>query len=135
MPRRPPSSAIVLSLLRLTVVSAVSEEEKNPTTAWFLYAYTAGIKPKEPGFTEVEIAPVPDKRIGFCHASFRTKAGTIVSNWDLQPSGSLSFHFEIPEGVTAKIVLPNYPVCAAGGNEMIVRSGSYDYAYVPQPAY
>ena len=55
----------------------------------------------------------------------------MVSNWTKDAQGFLTFHFEIPEGATAKITLPFYPVCAANGNEVIVKNGSYDYSYMP----
>ncbi len=97
----------------------------------FIYAYMAGIKPLEPGFSMISLAPVPDGRVNFCMSSFESPVGTIVSNWTINEEGALNFHFEVPEGATAKIALPYYPVCAAGGNEVIVKNGSYDYTYMP----
>ncbi|MBR2696582.1 MAG: family 78 glycoside hydrolase catalytic domain [Parasporobacterium sp.] len=105
------------------------EDGSNVTE--FLYAYMAGIRPIDPGFSKVRIAPVPDGRIRNCFSTYKSKYGDIISNWNIGEDGSLSFHFEIPEDVTAVIALPYYPVCAAGGNEITVKSGSYDYTYMP----
>ena len=97
----------------------------------FIYEYMAGIKALEPGFKTIGLSPVPDGRIDFCKAVFKAPVGEIVSDWELKEDGSLKFHFEVPEGASAKITLPYYPVCAAGGNEVSVKSGSYDYSYMP----
>ncbi|MBR3241646.1 MAG: family 78 glycoside hydrolase catalytic domain [Parasporobacterium sp.] len=105
--------------------------EKGENAAEFLYTDLAGIKPEEPGFAKVNLSPIPDGRIQYCFSTFKTEYGDIVSNWNISENGDLSFHFEIPEGMTARIALPFYPVCAAGGNEVTVRSGSYDYTYMP----
>ena len=97
----------------------------------FIYEYVAGIKALEPGFKTIGLSPVPDGRLEFCKAVFKAPVGEIVSDWELKEDGSLQFHFEVPEGAAAKITLPYYPVCAAGGNEISVKNGSYDYSYMP----
>ena len=86
---------------------------------------------KEPGFTSVQMKPVPDGRIGACSARYASAAGQIVSEWEIEKDGALRFHFEIPEGMTANITLPYYPFCAADGGTYQVGEGAYDYTYMP----
>ena len=110
----------------------LNEEQKSfNNEVEFIYEYMAGIKALEPGFKTIGLSPIPDGRLDYCKAKFNSPAGELVSNWEVKEDGSLNFHFEVPEGANAKITLPYYPVCAAGGNEVTVKSGSYDYSYMP----
>lgn len=110
----------------------LNEEQKSfNNEVEFIYEYMAGIKALEPGFKTIGLSPIPDGRLDYCKARFNSPVGEVVSNWEVKEDGSLNFHFDVPEGATAKITLPYYPVCAAGGNEVTVKSGSYDYSYMP----
>ena len=110
----------------------LNEEQKSfNNEVEFIYEYMAGIKALEPGFKTIGLSPIPDGRLDYCKAKFNSPVGEVVSNWEVKEDGSLNFHFDVPEGATAKITLPYYPVCAAGGNEVTVKSGSYDYSYMP----
>lgn len=115
----------------------------------FLYAIAAGIKPAKPGFAEIALEPVPDKRLREMKCSYKSVHGEIVSNWKATEDGQLQFHFEIPEGTTAILKLPYLPetvndetvkgkACASGSNikmevlaEQQLDPGSYDFSYLP----
>ena len=52
------------------------------------------------------LAPRPDRRVGFCRASYRTKFGVVKSEWRYSPDGGLEWKFTIPSGTRAKVTPP-----------------------------
>ncbi len=76
--------------------------------AW-IYSTAAGIAPDpaRPGFRHILLAPHPDKRLGFCKASYRVASGTIRSEWRYDDAGVCRYRFTIPSGVTATLRLPD----------------------------
>lgn len=58
-----------------------------------------------PGFKHIIMAPVPDKRLGFLSAEFRSAAGLIKSSWKYN-GDKFEWTFTIPEGATATVTLP-----------------------------
>ena len=76
--------------------------------AW-IYSTAAGIAPDpaKPGFRHILLAPHPDKRLGFCKASYRVASGTIRSEWRYDDAGVCRYRFTIPSGVTATLRLPD----------------------------
>ena len=96
--------------------------------AEFLYRYAAGITPLEPGFKKVRIAPYPEIRLGHMECSYDSVNGTYVSNWEIQKDGTLYFHFEIPFGCNAEVLLPEQET-------KLLTAGSYDYRIHTQKDY
>ena len=86
----------------------------------FLYRHAMGIAPIEPGFRKVRLAPKPDIRLGYLNGSYASAAGRYVSQWKIKGDGRLVFHFEIPFGCEAEVMLPEQEV-------MYLTSGSYDF--------
>lgn len=86
----------------------------------FLYRHAAGIAEAAPGFRRAVIEPKVDVRISPVTCSFDSAAGRYVSNWEVLPSGELSFHIEVPFGCTAEVRLPEQEPVEVG-------AGSYDY--------
>ena len=107
--------------------------ENNEKTAEFLTKYVNGITALEPGFSKVKIAPVPNFRLIDAAGSCETPKGTIVSNWDVNEEGQVHFHFEIPEGCEAQVVLPECDDDTI--KEQLLTAGSYDFDYMPQKDY
>ena len=102
----------------------------------FMYRHIGGIEAVEPGFTNVRIAPDYDCGIHECSCSrvlpdvglkqeiSAERQRKIVCNWKAdQSAGALhgTLHVEIPEGVTARIILPS--------EESDAAAGSYDYLF------
>ncbi len=86
----------------------------------WLWETVAGIAadPAHPGFKHIIMKPVPDKRLGFVNAEFRSAAGLIKSSWRYE-GDQWTWEFTIPEGATATVFLPN-------GNEPLeYESGTY----------
>ncbi|MBR6171291.1 MAG: family 78 glycoside hydrolase catalytic domain [Bacteroidaceae bacterium] len=73
----------------------------------WIWETVAGIAadPKQPGFKHIIMRPVPDKRLGFLNAEYKSSAGTIKSSWKYQGDKWI-WKFTIPEGATATVILP-----------------------------
>lgn len=59
----------------------------------------------QPGFKHIVMRPVPDKRLGFVKAQYRSAAGLIKSEWHYD-GDTWTWTFTIPEGATASVTLP-----------------------------
>ena len=75
----------------------------------WMYGKAAGIEPMEdaPGYEKVLIAPLPDERLGFVKAEYKSRYGVIRSCWAFTPEG-LRYQIEIPQGVQALIRLHHH---------------------------
>ena len=70
----------------------------------WMYRTMAGIRPgKTAGFERFTLAPKPDRRVGWCNASYRTKYGTIKSHWRYEKDERLVWSFTVPSGTTATV--------------------------------
>lgn len=49
--------------------------------------------------------PLPDKRLGFVNAEYKSAAGLIKSSWRYEGDNWI-WDFTIPEGATATVTLP-----------------------------
>ena len=83
----------------------------------FYYRYILGIRPLEPGFSKVLIAPVPDPRLQHAKGSYRSRAGLIRSAWKYQKDRIV---FDVAVPAPAEIRLPDGTVHA-------VEKGTYRY--------
>ena len=58
-----------------------------------------------PGFRNIMMKPMPDRRIGFIDAEYPTKHGVVKSAWKYE--GDLwKWDFTVPEGCSADVSLP-----------------------------
>lgn len=83
----------------------------------FYYQHILGIRPLEPGFAKVLIAPVTDERLGTVSGSYASRAGKISVKWAYEGS-RIRFAVDVP--VCATIRLPD-------GQTHEVGAGSYTY--------
>ncbi len=92
----------------------------------FVYAYLVGIKPIEPGFKRVSIAPKPDIRIREVKSKYKSVNGTYQINWKIESDGTLDIDVVVPFNCTAEVELP-------GNAEgiRILESGEYNFKYRP----
>ena len=74
--------------------------------AW-IYKTAAGIAadPANPGFRNIVMKPMPDKRLGFVKAEYRTPCGLVKSAWRYEGAKWI-WDFTVPEGATASVTLP-----------------------------
>lgn len=99
------------------------------SVAEFLYAVAAGIRPAAPGFQEIELKPIPDKRLRQLKCRYRSVKGEIVSEWEVQKDGSLKLRFEVPEGSFAKLTLPYTPSDFPAQQRL--EAGTHEFHYMP----
>ena len=59
----------------------------------------------QPGFKHIIMKPVPDKRLGFLKAEYKSAAGLITSEWRYEGDQWI-WDFTIPEGASAAVTLP-----------------------------
>ncbi len=96
----------------------------------FLFAYAAGIRPAEPGFSKAILAPEPDIRLGVISFEYNSPNGRYFCGWRIHDDGMLTVEAEIPFGCTAELYLPG-----GGGKAEILKSGRYRYVYMPEIDY
>ncbi len=72
------------------------------SVADWVYEEAAGIRPLEPGFSRVQVAPKPDRRLGWLEASIETRNGLVRSRWEYQEDG---VRYEIETEMPAVIVI------------------------------
>ncbi|MBR0365931.1 MAG: family 78 glycoside hydrolase catalytic domain [Clostridia bacterium] len=82
----------------------------------WVYSVSAGIRPAEPGFECVIIAPTPSDRIESVEAEYNSVNGRIVSKWTNTPNG---VKYEITVPVPAEIIID--------GKSQHVEPGSYEF--------
>jgi alpha-L-rhamnosidase len=85
----------------------------------WLYEYVAGIRPAEPGYAHVLIAPNPGP-LEWARATYRSVRGPITSAWR-QDGDVFRLDVEIPANVTATVVLPD-------GERREVSSGRHGFS-------
>ena len=73
----------------------------------WIWETAAGIAadPAEPGFKHIIMKPVPDKRLGWLDACYKSVAGEIKSSWKYE-GDTWTWTFTVPEGATATVTLP-----------------------------
>ncbi len=59
----------------------------------------------QPGFKHIVMKPVPDKRLGYVKAEYKSAAGVIKSEWKYEGDKWI-WNFTVPEGATASVTLP-----------------------------
>lgn len=86
----------------------------------WMYGVMAGINSDEkaPGYKNIILSPVPDKRLSYVKASLDTRFGTVKSEWHID-CGKVIYKFTVPESATADITV-------AGKTEH-VGPGEYTY--------
>lgn len=107
----------------------------------WIYRHAAGIAcdPQNAGFKTIVMAPVPDRRLGYVRASYRSAAGLVKSEWRYEGEKWI-WDYVVPDGATALVILPDetiaqrvesgvhhvevsLPVCSVGGTSDVGRSG------------
>ncbi|MCR5151116.1 MAG: glycoside hydrolase family 78 protein [Clostridiales bacterium] len=95
----------------------------------WMYMYMAGIKPLEPGFAKIGLAPVIDtrrdedipegqERMTFVKASFDSPKGLIKSEWSTE--NGFEYYCLVPQGGKAELRLPKF----AGASSLTVNGNA-----------
>lgn len=74
-------------------------------TGW-MFEYLGGIRVEdsEPGLGHVVLRPVMLEEIGDFKCSYKTEHGVITTEWHFE-NGKPVFHYTLPEGITAEVIL------------------------------
>lgn len=77
---------------------------------------------EQPGFKRIIMKPVPDKRLGFVDAEYKSAAGVIKSNWKYDGDKWI-WKFTVPEGAVAEVTLPGETISKeyAAGTYTVVK--------------
>ena len=86
----------------------------------WIFGVACGIKPTAPAYKTVDIAPHPDKRLGYAQASIDSRNGKIDVYWYYK-GDKVYYEITVPENVTARLTLPS------GYNETL-SGGVYHFA-------
>ena len=86
--------------------------------AGWAYAHLAGIRPLEPGYARIAIAPEPIGALDFVEASVETPRGRVASTWR-RDGRVLRFEFTVPPGSRAEVRLPGLPAFSAGAGRHV----------------
>ena len=73
---------------------------------WF-YNHLAGIQNIGLGYDHIRLQPYVPSNLDSLSASVKSTQGSVVSEFHRQTDGSVRFHFVVPPGSTATILLPN----------------------------
>lgn len=85
----------------------------------WMHKAIGGIRPLEPGYARVLLAPQPGEGIDWARTSLKTPHGTINVEWRLD-GGAMQFAATVPHGVTADVVLP-------GRQRFSVQGGTHSF--------
>ncbi len=84
----------------------------------FFYRYILGIRPLEPGYKKIKIAPVMDERLGKASGAYRSAAGEIKVSWTVE-GGRYALSVNTP--AETELSLP-------GGENRLLSVGSYTFS-------
>ncbi|MFF2029196.1 family 78 glycoside hydrolase catalytic domain [Arthrobacter sp. NPDC058192] len=85
----------------------------------WMHKAIGGIRPLEPGYAKVLIAPQPGEGIDWARTALKTPHGTVRVEWRAA-CGVLELEATVPEGVTADVELP-------GGERRSVGAGTHSF--------
>jgi alpha-L-rhamnosidase len=88
----------------------------------WMYRVVAGIEIGSPGYKQIKIQPVPDKRLTFAKASYESMYGAISSGWELK-DGKLNVNITIPANTRAVVTLPDTDVLKVTYNGSAINAG------------
>lgn len=72
----------------------------------WIFNNVAGIKIVKPNYSEIEVKPIFDERIGFVECEYESSYGKIISNWKYEKD-HVKVNIVIPKGIKANIILGN----------------------------
>lgn len=96
----------------------------------YVYRHIAGINETEAGFRAVRFVPQLNPKLSYVNYAYDSVSGKYVSNWRINPDGTVAVHFEVPFGCTAVAVLPG-----TDGEEISLAAGVFEKTYQPNRDY
>lgn len=96
----------------------------------YVYRHIAGIHETKAGFRAVRFAPQLNPKLSYVKYTYDSVSGKYVSNWRVNPDGTVTVHFEVPFGCTAIALLPG-----TDGGEISLTAGVFEKTYQPDRDY
>lgn len=87
--------------------------------AW-MYRYTCGLSPLEPGFRKARIEPHADARLGYVNGSLNTSAGIYRSSWHFE-NGKCVYEVEVPFNAEAEFIIKDEARILTAGKHTFVE--------------
>ena len=117
------NSVLADSSISSTGMNSLNHYAYGSIVEW-IFAYCGGLKPLEPGFRKVSIAPVVNKALSPFTLSYASQAGEYKVAWELLENKQVKVEITVPFGCTALVTLP-----LSGKEAFEVGSGTYTYTY------
>jgi alpha-L-rhamnosidase len=89
----------------------------------WIFGVACGIKTvaHAPAYQEIDIAPMPNRVLGFADASIESRNGTVRVHWYYK-GDVVYYELEIPQGSTARLTLPSgKQYTLTGGNHLFAE--------------
>ncbi|WP_225991868.1 alpha-L-rhamnosidase [Actinomadura montaniterrae] len=90
----------------------------------WLYQVVAGIRPAEPGYARVRLAPTPGPGLEWADAALDTPRGTVECRWERRDT-RIHVTAVVPDGTEAEVILMD-------GSVHLVSGGSHEFTYLEE---
>ncbi len=87
------------------------------SVADWMHRRIAGVAPLEPGYAKVLISPQPGGDLSWARTRLATRFGEIAVSWEQSEFGVFDLLACVPEGATARVVLPDGTSSEVGSGE------------------
>ena len=96
-----------------------------------IYSRIMGLQNAAPGWKRAVIAPRIDGRLRHTSIAYDSPAGRWAVAWRIQDSGEVVLRLTVPEGASARVILPDSP----DAREEDVGAGEHRFAWTPTKDY
>ncbi|HEU5028280.1 MAG TPA: family 78 glycoside hydrolase catalytic domain [Spirillospora sp.] len=90
----------------------------------WLYQVVAGIRPAEPGYARIRLAPTPGPGLEWAGAALDTPRGTVECRWERRDA-RIHVTAVVPDGAEAEVILMD-------GSKHLVGGGSHAFTYLEE---
>jgi alpha-L-rhamnosidase len=103
------NSVLPSGLVSDTGMNSMNHYAYGAIVEW-MYRYMCGLNPVAgaPGFAKARVAPMPDERLDWAKAAYRSASGLYESGWS-KTEGGYAFRVTVPFGGQAEFVPPGAP--------------------------
>ena len=93
-----------------------------------VYSRIMGLRNAAPGWKKAVIRPAFNAKLGHAAICYDSPAGTWEVRWRLEGNGEITVQAVVPEGASARVMLPGLP-------DREVDAGSYEWRWMPPVDY
>ena len=93
----------------------------------WMYEYLGGIRPAEPGFRRIEVAPLMPEGLEHVAVTYKSPCGPVSNRWE-RKDGAFRMQLSVPAGVEAIVRLPFKAKCGSMVSDSFeLGSGNYEF--------